>query len=399
MPNLTSLIPCAGALLLLAGCGGKPETAAKEQPVPVRVRQPATVERQATIHVGGNVEARESVELGFQLAGRIRRVHVEEGQQVQAGQLIAELDATDYQIGADAAVAEASAARALSDKAGAGARVQDLAQAKAAFEQADDEYRRMKTLYERKSLAPNDFRKIEAQWKVAGERFSEAREGARKEDIAAAQAKSRQADSGVRLSQKRVADTRLVSPITGVIARRLHASGEMIAAGYPVVAIIDLNPVRVKVGVPEMEISKVKTGQPARVLIPSMGGKEFAGRVELLGYAAEPQSRTFAVRLLVPNPGLLLRAGMIAEAEIQGDTRQKVITVPGEAIVRDPQGALLLYVYYPDKQRVFARRVQTGRATGTEIEITDGITANDQIVIAGQQKLREGALVQVGSAQ
>lgn len=399
MRTISQISVLTGTVIILAGCGGKSAPAMKEQPTPVRVRKPIVLERQSVIHVGGNVEARESVELGFQLAGRIRRMHVEEGQQVRVGQLIAELDATDYQYGADMAVAEAAAARAVADKARAGARVQDLAQAKAAFDQAEDEYRRMKTLFERKSLAPNDFRKIEAQWKVAGERYSEAREGARREDVAAAQAKSSQADSGVRLSQKRVSDTRLVSSINGVVARRLHASGEMVAAGYPVVVLMDLNPVRVKVGVPEMEISKIRIGQTARVQIPSMDGQEFAGRVELLGYAAEAQSRTFAVRLLVPNPNLVLRAGMIAEAEIEGGTIQKVMTVPGEAVVRDPQGALLLYVYYPDKQRVFARRIQTGRATGTEIEITGGITAADQIVIAGQQKLREGALVRAEGAQ
>jgi multidrug efflux system membrane fusion protein len=104
--------PKRSALLILTGCGNKPATAAKEQPTPVRVRKPALVERRGVIHAGGNVEARESVELGFQLAGRIRRMHVEEGQQVRAGQLIAELDSTDYQYGADMAVAEAAAARA-----------------------------------------------------------------------------------------------------------------------------------------------------------------------------------------------------------------------------------------------------------------------------------------------
>jgi membrane fusion protein (multidrug efflux system) len=270
-----------------------------------------------------------------------------------------------------------------------------LEQARAAWEQADDEYRRMKTLYERKSLAPNDFKKIEAHWRVTAQKYEEAKEGARKEDIAAAQAKAGQAAAAAKLQQKRLADTKLASPISGVVARRLAEPGEMIAAGMPVIAVMDLNPVRVQVGVPETEIARVRVGQKASVRIPSMGGREFEGKVELTGFAADPQSRTFPVRLLVPNPGLVLRAGMIAEAEIESDARVKAMTVPGEAVVRDAQGATLVYVHYPERQRVFERRVEVGAARGTEVEITSGLTATDQVVIAGQGQVREGSLVRI----
>jgi RND family efflux transporter MFP subunit len=254
----------------------------------------------------------------------------------------------------------------------------------------------MRTLYERQSLAPNDFRKIEAHWRVARERLSEAGEGARKEDIAAAEAKARQAASAVKLNEKRLADTRLRAPIDGVIARRLADAGEMIAAGMPVAAVMKLNPVRVRVGVPEAEIAHVKAGQTARVRIPSMGAEgEFTGKVELVGVAAEPQSRTFAVRVLVPNPQLTLRAGMIAEAEIETGEAVRALTVPGESVVRDAQGATLVYVWYPEQKRVFGRKVRTGRGTGGEIEIEQGLAPQDQVVVEGQHKVREGTLVEV----
>lgn len=380
-----------------AGCGaGRQGVAGKEEPVVVQVRLPQSIDRAAVIRVGGTVEALEASEAGFQVAGRIRRVLVEEGQRVAAGQLLAELDPADYQYGVDIAAGEAAAARAVSDKAQAGVRRQELEQARAAFEQADDEYRRMKTLFERQSLAPNDFKKIEAKWTVARERYSEAREGARREDLAAAEAKARQAAANVKLNEKRLADTRLRAPIGGVIARRLADSGEVIAAGMPVVSVMKLDPVRVRVGVPEAEIAHVAVGQTARVRIPSMGARgDFTGRVELVGYAAEPQSRTFAVRILVPNPNLMLRAGMIAEAEIESGARLKALTVPGEAVVRDPQGATLVYVYFPQQKRVYGRRVRTGRGAGTEIEIEQGLTAQDLVVVAGQNRVREATPVEV----
>lgn len=383
------------AAVMLSACSASKPGVASEEPVPVRVRAASEVERRVLVRAGGSVEARESIELGFQLAGRIQRIHVEEGQSVRAGQLLAELDPADYQMGADIAAGEAQAAQAMADKAKAGTRRQDLAQAQAGFDQADDEYRRMKTLYERKSLAPNDFKKIEAHWQVARQRLDEAREGARSEDIAAAVAKAGQAGANVALNRKRVADTRLVSPIAGVIGRRLMDPGEMVAPGMPVFAVLNLNPVRVKVGIPEAEVARIKLGQRARVIIPAMDDAAFEGRIELLGYAADPASRTFAVRILVANPQLTLRAGMIAEAEIEGDATLRAITIPGSAVVRDPQGATLVYVYYPEKKRVFERRVTVGRAVDREVEITSGLARAERIVVAGQQHVREGGLVKL----
>lgn len=389
----------AAGLAMMAACGGRKETQTAEEAVAVRVRAPQAVDRGSVIRAGGNVEAREQSKVGFQVAGRLKKIYVEEGQSVRAGQLLAELDAADYQYGAEMAAGEASAAKALADKARAGARKQELEQAKAAFEQADDEYRRMKQLFERKSLAPNDFHKIEAHWTVTRARYDEAKEGARVEDRAAAEAKSQQAAAAARLNQKRVADTKLYAPLAGVIGKRLNDPGEIVAAGMPVVVVLDLNPVRVRVGVPESDIAKVRAGKKATVRIPALGGEGYSGRVELVGFAAEPQSRTFDVRVLAANPKLELRAGMIAEVEIEGDTRVQALTVPAEAIVRDAQGAPQVYVYYPEKQRVFGRRVETGRALGREVEITQGLKDGEQVVIAGQQRVREGGLVKLAEVQ
>lgn len=378
-------------VLALAGCTQKP--VAQEPVETVQVRQAARAERAEVIRVGGNVEAYESSEVGFQVGGRIRRVLVEEGQAVAQGQLLAELDPADYQLGFEIAEGEAGAARAMAEKARAGARRQELEQARAVYEQAEDEYRRMKILYERKSLAPNDFRKIEAQWRVAKARFEEAEEGARREDREAAEAKARQAEANARLNRKRLEDTRLRAPMAGVVGRRLADTGEMIAAGMPVVVLMKLNPARVRVGVPEAEIGKVRTGQAARVRVPALGGREFAAKVELVGYAAEPQSRTFPVRLLAPNPGLALRAGMIAEAEIETGLRVAVRTAPADAVWRDPQGAAHVFVYSPQSGRVHARRVRTGRGVGREVEIAEGLSEAELVVVGGQHKVKDGTRV------
>ena len=111
--------------------------------------------------------------------------------------------------------------------------------------------------------------------------------------------------------------------------------------------------------------------------------------------SAEAASRTYTVKIVVPNPGPVLLAGMVAEARIFGPAKARVLTIPGEAIVRDPQGATNVYVYHPDRKRVYARRIEVGPPIGDEVEIRSGLNGDEQIVVAGQQKLREGTLVQI----
>ena len=97
----------------------------------------------------------------------------------------------------------------------------------------------------------------------------------------------------------------------------------------------------------------------------------------------------------MPNPGPVLLAGMVAEARILGPAKARVLTVPGEAIMHDPQGAPNVFVYHPDRKRVYACRVDVGPPIGEEVEIRSGLHGDEQIVVVGQQKLREGNLVQL----
>ena len=191
-----------------------------------------------------------------------------------------------------------------------------------------------------------------------------------------------------------MSDTRLLAPIGGTIARRALNPGETVAAGMPVFTILNLAAAKVKVGVPESDIALVRQGQKATVTVPALADRTFDGVVDLVGSAAEPTSRTFTVKILVANGQRLLKAGMIAEARIASDRVVDVTTVPTEAIVRDPQGATLVYVYFPQQKRVYARRVQVGRVYDREVAIESGVGRDDQIVIAGQNRVREGSLVE-----
>jgi multidrug efflux pump subunit AcrA (membrane-fusion protein) len=393
---ITTLLVTAACLIVLTGCQ-RAASAVREETdlVPIQVRTPAMLERQDSVAASGSVEGSETTEVAFQVAGKVARVFVEEGQHVNRGQLLAELEPTDYRNAFNAAKAQKEAAEAVAQKADAGLRKQEVEEARIDLARWQDEYKRMQFLVERKSLPPNDFQKIEASYNAARERYQMATEGTRAEDRLAAGAQALAAKAQASEEWKRLGDTRLLAPITGNISMRRIDPGQTVAAGALVLSIVNLNPAKVRVGVPEAEIGKVKQGAQAEVSLPSLGGRSFKGQVEIIGVSAEAASRTYAVKIIVPNPGPVLLAGMVAEARIFGPTKARVLTIPGEAIVHDPQGVPSVYVYHPDRKRVYARKVEVGLPLADEVEIRSGLSGDDQIVVAGQQKLREGSLVQI----
>lgn len=393
--NCLSSLIVLGCVAALTSCGHTTQAASEQPAVPVQLRAPAVVERAESVSASGSVEGSETADVAFQVGGRVARVLVEEGQHVSKGQLLAEIEPTDYRNAFNAATAQQEAARAVQQRADAGVRQQELEQARIDFERSEDEYKRMKFLLDRKSLPPNDFQKFEAAYKASRERYEMAKEGTRKEDIANAHAQAHAAEAQASEEAKRLSDTRLVAPISGNISMRKVDPGQTVAAGTAVFSIVDLNPVKVRVGVPEAEIEKVKYGARAEVSAPSLAGRRFEGKVGIIGVAAEPASRTYTVKIIVPNPGPVLLAGMVAEARIFGPATTRVLTLPAEAIVHDPQGAPSVYVYSSDRKRVYARKVDVGPPIGAEMEIHSGLQGNEQIVIAGQQKLQEGSLVEV----
>jgi RND family efflux transporter MFP subunit len=382
------------SLLTLTACNHKAPIAA-DQPVPVQLRLPSHVHQPVSVAVSGAVEANVTAQSAFQIAGRVARVYVEEGQAVSKGQILAELDATDYRNAYDAAAAQADAAKAIEHKAQAGLRPQELEEARIDFERWQDEYNRMKFLYERKSLPANDFKKIEAAYQAAVQRYEMARQGTRGEEKQSAVAQYRAAAAQMHEAQKHLSDCQLRAPIAGLVGMRRIDVGDTVAAGTPVLSVLDLNPVKVRVAIPEDEIGKVREGARATVSLPSLDGREFEGKVVVVGVAADAASRTYTAKIAVANPELILRAGMVTEARIYGSTMVNAITVPGSAIVRDPRGVTEVYVYEPTRQRVYARRVEVGRLLNNEVEIQSGLTGGEQVVVTGQQNLKEGSPARV----
>ena len=355
-------IAVACFLTTLTGCSHRQPVVVAEKPAPVQVRPVALVSHLEEITVSGSVNSPDAAaDVPFLVSGRVQHVAVHEGDAVRKGQLLASLEPTDYTIAVHGAAAQVAAAKVSLDR-------------------AEDEYKRMKMLFDSKSLPPNDFRKFQAAYDAAKEQLN-------------------QAMAGEAAARKHVSDTTLLAPVSGYISRRAVEPGNVAAAGVPAFQIVTLDPVEVLVGVPETDIRLVRVGQHAQVHIPAQPEQDFSGSVRVINVSADPATRTYSTRIRVPNADHKLRVGMIAEVQIQGDRQVKALTVPGSAIVHDPQGASLVFVYYPEQKRVFSKRVEVGHVVGQEVEIQSGLHADDLVVVGGQQSLRDGVLAEAIETQ
>ena len=349
-PHWRLILALTLAAVATSACGradASPSTDADSTAVPVVVQTATLSSRSWSTTASGIVQPNTSVDIAFEVPGKVVMVGPDEGQSARAGQPIAALDPTDYRLGVEQASAQADRA----------ARDRD----------------RNRPLLASGGIAPADMDHLETG--------------------------ARQSAAAADLAKKRLSDTRLTAPIPGIIARRAIEVGATVAPGQPVFTIVDLDPVRVRVGVPEGDVGHVSEGAMATVRIPALD-TSFAGRVSLIGVAADPATRSYTVEISVRNPQRRLRAGMVAEATITTGQVTPAMMVPAAAVLHDGgvDGKTIVYVLDRDGARVHARRVTTGVARGDSLEITSGIMQGDRLVVAGQQRVRDGARVHVADA-
>ena len=332
------------------------KTESNGEAVPVTVGRVQKVQDLETISVSGVVSTPNSpAQLCFLVSGKVLSVGLREGEYVKKGQVLASIDPTDYRLAL-------AAARAQAD------------QARVGYERAEDEFKRMKMLYDSKSLAPNDFQKYKASYDSARQQYE-------------------QAVASEKLSRKHLTDGTLRAPTSGYIAKRSIEPGDTASPGRVAFEIVQIDPIEVNVGVPETDVRLVKIGQKADITVPALPGKSFLGTVRVINVSADPNTRTYMTRISVANREHELRVGMVAEATILGNRTIAMATLPGDAVVCDPQGATQVYVYYPDQKRVYTKRVEIGTAVNRNVEIKSGLSGNELIVLAGQTKLRNGLTV------
>jgi len=362
MKPIAIIVAGLSVMTLLACSSGKKAEQAVGTPITVKIGKAHPIGDHEEVAVSGTVNSPEAPsDVSFLVSGKVIQVIPREGDYVRKDQLLASIDPTDYRLELTMATKQADSARI-------------------AFERAEDEHRRMKMLYDSKSLAPNDYEKFKSAYESSRQQYE-------------------QAVASEKLSRKHLTDAELHSPVNGFISKRSIEPGETASPGRAVFEIVRLDTVEINVGVPETDVHIVRDGQKADITVPALPGESFKGVVRLVNVSADPGTRTFMTRISIPNPKHILRIGMVAEARIRGDKVVRILTVPIESIVRDPQGATIVYVYYPDQKRVYAKYVEIGALREKDVQIRVGLTGDEWIVVAGQTNLRDGSVVSATEQQ
>ena len=351
-----------------------------QEPRPVRVVAAALEQFPRTVTVTGTLAADEEVVAGFKVPGRVSELPVDLGSPVRKGQVLARLDPTDFRLRVEQAEASLRQVRAGLGLPPDGPEEQvdpektaAVREARAVLEEARLSRDRLKQLWEKNYVARAEFDAARARFQVAEGRYQAALEEIRNRQELLAERRS-----GLSLARQQLADAVLHAPIEGAVRERRASVGEYLAAGAPVVALVRVHPLRLRVAVPERDASSVRIGQVVRVRLEG-DVTEHSGRVARLSPSIQELSRTLIVEAEVANPNGRLRPGAFARAEIVVEADRSAVIVPAAAIVTF---AGVERVFVVADGRAVERRIRTGRRAGDRVEVLEGLSTGDPVVVS-----------------
>ncbi len=343
---VTGAVGALTAGVLVVGCGsaGASEGGARAEErvrsINVEVAEVEPRDFAHVVRVVGTVEADRDVVISAEEGGTVREVLVRQGQRVRPGQPLVRLDAGVLRAQLEQAVSQA--------------------------ELAEETWERQRVLWEEERVGT---------------------------EMAYLQAKynARTARAQARVLAERVERTVIRAPIAGILEERMVDVGAMVSPGSPVARILDVDTVKIVAGVPERYAGDVVAGDEVTVTLDRAAGREFVGRVGYVSAAVDPSSRSFTVEVEVPNAGLPLKPGMVANVRIARERLDAALVVPRHAMLRRESGyAIYVAVPHADGWRAEARWVEPGIARGDEVVILQGLEAGERIVVVGQQRVVHG---------
>lgn len=223
-------------------------------------------------------------------------------------------------------------------------------------------------------------------------------------DLDTAEATHAQAIAAVEVMKSTLAKKRIVAPFSGRVGIRQVNVGQFLNKGDVVVSLEAVNPVYVDFALPQQELPHLKAGLPVRINVDAYPDRHFTGQIEAIDPRVTEATRNVRIRAIVPNVDETLRPGLFASVSVLLPTETPVLELPATAIVYSPYGNSVYVVVEKSaqdgsKQLVAEQRfITTGAKRGDQIAIVKGLTADEQVVTAGQMKLRNGAPVIINNS-
>lgn len=340
--------------LIAASCAEErpPEAAAERARIEVRTAVARVADVPDVFEGVGTLNAQERVSVASEIAGTVALTALDFGDAVGRGDVLVRLDDRESRLRADAARAA-------------------LAQAEAVLARARANHRRASALFAQKVLSQEEFDAALSELRVA-------------------EANREAAASQAALAEKHVADTTIRSPLSGFVAERHVSAGQFVSPGTPVMELVAVDPLKLRVDLPEHAIGKVRKGLHVEVRTEAFPGRVFSGAVTRIGSALDRTTRTLAVESAVANPEAGLKPGQFARVRIQFGATPAVL-IP-RAAVDTFAGTHRVFVVDADGT-VGERTVTLGRDLAEEIAVRDGLSGGETVATSNLERLAAGTVV------
>jgi multidrug efflux system membrane fusion protein len=367
MTTCRALIVAMVAGGLAAGCA---KEEAYEKPLtPVQVRAVTPSAAAEGVRYSASVEPNVRVDLAFKAGGYIQQLakvggrDIQDGDSVTRGMVLARIRVTDY-------AEKVKQARS------------QLAEAEAASAQVSQAYERATQLYQARSITKPELEQAQAAYDTVKARMSGAR-------------------ALVQEAENAQNDTALVSPIDGVVLKRLIEVGSLVGPGSGGFVLADTSSVKVVFGAPDTMLATLKPGTIQTVTSEAVPNREFQGRITKIAPTADPRSRVFDVEITMPNRDGALKVGMVAVVQLGTSpaAAASTLAVPLSAIVRskDKSEGYAVYVVEETGGNAVARirDVMLGDMVGNQVAVTGGVRAGERVIVSGATIVTDGERVRI----
>jgi multidrug efflux pump subunit AcrA (membrane-fusion protein) len=395
------------ACAFAAGCGkgAKKDEAAEEAPSPVQVEEARVGPIDHIVTADAVLYPINQANVTAKISAPVKRVLVNRGDHVKAGQLVAELESRDLAAAvgeskglleqAQANYQTTTGATVVDDKVKAQA---DVASSQQALEAAKKVYDSRVDLVKQGALAQKlaDDAKValvqaQSTFDTAQRHLQTLNQVGQREQVRAAQAQVDAAKAHLENSTAQLSYAEIRSPIAGVVADRPVYPGEMPAAGTAMLSIIDLSQVVARANIPVKEAASIKVGRPATILSPE---GDIAGKVTVVSPAVDPSTTTVEVWVQAANPGEKLKPGGTVHLTIKAETLQDVVIVPAAALLNSDTGTDKVMVAGSDN-KAHERIINVGVRQGENVQIVSGVQEGEKVIVAGGLGLDDKAKIKI----
>jgi len=406
------LLALAGAaVLILTSCSEKEKEEEKKPVVPVQLTTVTRGSIQRIVTADGVLFPKTQSSVMPKISAPVRMFHVNRGDHVREGQVLALLENKD--LAAAAADSRGSLAQAQAQYATvSGATVpeevtkaqQDVQAAQQALEAARKVYESRQQLLQEGAIARKlvddanvAFVQAQSQFNIAQEHLKSVQNVNRQQDVKNAQGQLDSAQAKHEGAQAQLSYSEIRSPISGVVADRPLYPGEMAAAGTPLLVIMDISRVIARANVPVAQAALLKVGNPATIT-QTDANVEVPGRITVVSPAVDPSTTTVQVWVEAANPGERLRAGVTVKISAIAQTINDTTIIPQAALLPTAEGETVVLVVGSD-MIAHERKVETGVKQDDKVQILSGLKPGEQVVSVGGLGLEDGTKVRVDTGK